>query len=79
MYSRKEHIKKLGRIPSATYRPDKENIQPVGTQSVKRKNILNKQQTNNLQSDNNRFNSKKSPSNYTGHTEPNEKSMMDLL
>ncbi|CAG8853868.1 12316_t:CDS:1, partial [Gigaspora margarita] len=26
MYSRKEHIKKSVRIPSATYRPDKENI-----------------------------------------------------
>ncbi|CAG8731448.1 19835_t:CDS:2, partial [Gigaspora margarita] len=60
-------------------KPDKENIQPVGIQSVKGKNILNKQQTDNLQPDNNRFNIKENQSNHTGHTEPNEKSMMDLL
>ncbi|CAG8807773.1 44770_t:CDS:2, partial [Gigaspora margarita] len=79
MYSRKEHIKKSVRIPSTTHRPDKKNIQPVGMQSAKGKNILNKRQTNNLQSDNNRFNIKENPFNHTGHTEPNEKSMMDLL
>ncbi|CAG8481844.1 3182_t:CDS:2 [Gigaspora margarita] len=79
MYSRKEHIKKSVKIPSATHRSDKENIQPVGMQSVKGKNILNKRQTDNLQSDNNRFNIKENLSNHTGHTEPNEKSMMDLL
>ncbi|CAG8790644.1 32091_t:CDS:2, partial [Gigaspora margarita] len=79
MYSRKEHIKKSVKIPSATYRSDKENTQPVGMQSVKGENILNKQQTDNLQSDNKRFNIKENTSNHTGHTEPNEKSMMDLL
>ncbi|CAG8492014.1 27921_t:CDS:2, partial [Gigaspora margarita] len=57
MYSRKEHIKKLMRIPSATHRSDKENTQLVGMQ----------------------FNIKENTSNHTGHTEPNEKSMMDLL
>ncbi|CAG8806271.1 31524_t:CDS:2, partial [Gigaspora margarita] len=57
MYSKKEHIKKSVRIPSATHRPDKENIQPVGMQ----------------------FNIKENPSNHTEHTEPNEKSIMDLL
>ncbi|CAG8848604.1 10188_t:CDS:2, partial [Gigaspora margarita] len=58
---------------------DKENIQPVDMQSVKEKNTLNKQQTDKLQSDNKRFKVKENPSNYTEHTEPNEKSMMDLL
>ncbi|CAG8793641.1 11912_t:CDS:10, partial [Gigaspora margarita] len=79
MYSRKEYIKKSVRIPSATHRSDKENTQPVGMQLVKGKNILNKQQTDNLQSDNKRFNIKENTSNHTGHTEPNEKSMIDLL
>ncbi|CAG8816542.1 43514_t:CDS:2, partial [Gigaspora margarita] len=79
MYSRKEHIKKLVRIPLTTYRPNKENIQPVGMQLVKGKNIINKRQTDNLQSDNNRSNIKENLSNHTGHIEPNEKSIMDLL
>ncbi|CAG8542077.1 10294_t:CDS:2 [Gigaspora margarita] len=79
MYSRNEHIKKLVKIPSATHRPDKKNIQPVDMQSVKGKNIINKWQTDNLQFDNNRSNIKENPFNYTGHTEPNRKSIMDLL
>ncbi|CAG8840880.1 26126_t:CDS:2, partial [Gigaspora margarita] len=66
-------------VMMAIHKPDKENIQPVGMQSVKRKNTMNKRPTDNLQSNNNRFNIKENLSNYTGHTEPNEKSMMDLL